>query len=82
VRVASDSDSSSSTSRFKGFLELVARSWSAAIAFPCEPLPRVLQIYLIFGFGFAIIKCCEFVVLEEEEEGGGEEEDEGASTVL
>jgi membrane protein insertase Oxa1/YidC/SpoIIIJ len=74
VRVASDSDSSSSTSRFRGFLELVARNWSAAIAFPCEPLPLVLQIYLIFGFGFAIIKCCEFVVLEKE--------DEGASTVL
>jgi hypothetical protein len=50
----------------------IARNWSAAIAFPCEPLPRVLQIYLIFGFGFAIIKCCEFVVLEKEEE----EEDE------
>jgi hypothetical protein len=32
--------------------------------------------YLISGFGFATIKCCEFVVLEKEEE------DEGASTVL
>jgi hypothetical protein len=82
VRVASDS-SSSSTSRFRGFLELVARNWSEEIAFPCEPLPRGLQIFLIFGFGFAIIKCCEFVVLEkEEEEEEEEEEDEGASTVL
>lgn len=80
MRVASDSSSSSSsTSRFRGFLELVARNWSAEIAFACEPLPLVLQIYLIFGFGFSIIKCCEFVVLEKEEE---EEEDEGASTVL
>ncbi len=76
VRVAFDS-SSSSTSRFRGFLELVARNWSAEISFPCEPLPLVLHVFLIFGFGFAIIKCCEFVVLEKEEE-----EDEGASTVL
>jgi len=82
VRVASDSSSSSSsssTSRFRGFLELVARNWSTEISFPCEALPRGLQIFLIFGFGFAIIKCCEFVVLEKEKE---EEEDEGASTVL